>query len=80
MHPGVIAAPAGVVDAGSRDPNRPGDAAPAEGDVGAADFDAETGPGARNVDRQAGKDVDAAIEAEAAHQFSPSALIHRRAA
>ena len=41
--PGVIPGPAGVVDPRPRDPQRPRQPAPAEGNVGAADSHAQAG-------------------------------------
>jgi len=67
MHPALIPSAAGVENPAARDPDRPGNAALPDRDVGAADSDAQAGPGLREVDREAGEDVDAAIEAEAAH-------------
>lgn len=58
MNPGVIAAIRGV-----ENPD-PADAGPADGNVRAADADAQTWTGAGEVDRQPRKDSDAAIEAE----------------
>jgi hypothetical protein len=62
--PGVIALPRGVEDPGARDADRATDAGAAHRHMGAADADRQARPGSREVHRQTGAEVRAAVEAE----------------
>ncbi len=66
----VIAAVRGVVDSGSRQPDRFGHAAATEGDVSAAHSERQARPRARDIDRQSWEQMNPLIESQS-HAMLP---------
>src|SRR5579863_8726246 len=78
MDSAMVAAVRSVVDAGAGDADGAANALRAHREMSAAHADGQTGPGLGEIDREAGEDSQAAVEAKVAHRASRQLYASRR--